>query len=697
MINVDILGYFDEEVISKIDKPNMEFFEIEKLTEGEKFQDVLIISIPTKKGKFRKKGYKSKEVSIINDYLTNGGNVILLYPINQKYFNLMDEFFEQFEFSAVLNEQEKLLHVNPNLVFFEKSKSDKYLPGKKFVKKYVHFLFPHNVETLVEGNHLPVIALKRMQKGNLFLYGLGYNNFWKEDIERIFKYLLLKYEDLMEDVEEDQEFVLKLINQASKFKQNLITKIYSRNYKDKYTIDDVLTIKDDYLRQKIANGLTDQDFYDLFNDLNEKKIESYYIEYKNLFEKYNYQNALYFLNKVMVKFIIKGRITFEKFKKLIENEHLPEEALSLIIYFTKPLSPTDFRNYRFNVNKLIQWNKKVKYLSERKIKDKLYDISEIEEEQYNKWEKIKQKERDKEFQLREQRRIEREKRDQMIKEMEVKKQERIILKEKQQQERTEKEKEKQEILRELRKQKHKQEREEMVKEQKEREKRFQEIKQRKLEEKRKRQIILEEQKKEELAKIEILKQRREELEKEKIEKDLLLKKEIETQDGYMKEVRERLQFRLSEINRRKAERLEKARITREKLSELRKKRYTLIQKQEEIKELIKAEAPTEVKVEIPQETVEPEVEELELIPQIIDSDIEDNEIVDDYILPLMDLLLSPLDTLIEIMDFRQENRKEILYKSDEGETLLYMLELILTPKERIQESLELKTEMEDLY
>jgi len=609
----------------------------------------------------------------------------------------MDEFFEQFEFSAVLNEQEKLLHVNPNLVFFEKSKSDKYLPGKKFVKKYVHFLFPHNVETLVEGNHLPVIALKRMQKGNLFLYGLGYNNFWKEDIERIFKYLLLKYEDLMEDVEEDQEFVLKLINQASKFKQNLITKIYSRNYKDKYTIDDVLTIKDDYLRQKIANGLTDQDFYDLFNDLNEKKIESYYIEYKNLFEKYNYQNALYFLNKVMVKFIIKGRITFEKFKKLIENEHLPEEALSLIIYFTKPLSPTDFRNYRFNVNKLIQWNKKVKYLSERKIKDKLYDISEIEEEQYNKWEKIKQKERDKEFQLREQRRIEREKRDQMIKEMEVKKQERIILKEKQQQERTEKEKEKQEILRELRKQKHKQEREEMVKEQKEREKRFQEIKQRKLEEKRKRQIILEEQKKEELAKIEILKQRREELEKEKIEKDLLLKKEIETQDGYMKEVRERLQFRLSEINRRKAERLEKARITREKLSELRKKRYTLIQKQEEIKELIKAEAPTEVKVEIPQETVEPEVEELELIPQIIDSDIEDNEIVDDYILPLMDLLLSPLDTLIEIMDFRQENRKEILYKSDEGETLLYMLELILTPKERIQESLELKTEMEDLY
>ncbi|MHA1893106.1 MAG: hypothetical protein ACTSX4_01265 [Candidatus Helarchaeota archaeon] len=702
MINVDILGYYDEEKISKLNLLDIEFFEIEKLVEGEKFQDILIVSIPTKKGKIRKKGYKKEEIRIINKYLENGGNVILLYPINKKYFNLMDEFFEILDFSAVLNEEEKLLHVNPNLIFYEKTKDGKFIPGKRFVNKYVHFLFPHKVETIIEGGYSPVVALKRVQRGNLFLYGMGYNNFWKEDVSKIFKYLLLKYEDLIQKLEKDQDYIIETLNHSSKFKQNLILKIYSREFKKTHSIREILSIKNDFLRQKIANSLTDKEFYEHFKSLSENKIENDYLEFKNIFQENNYNNALYYLNKVMVKFIVKHKISFEKFRVLVENNHLPNEALSLIIYFTKPLSLDDFRNYRENVNKLIHWNRKVKYLSEKKIKEKFYEVSRYEDEQLKKWDEIKRREREKEFQIREQRRKEREKRDKMLQEMEREIQEKQKIKEMIQQERLEKEKEKAEKLRQLRIQKIEKERLELLKKQKEREKRFAEIKQKKLAEKRRKQLEIEERMKKEEEKLEILKERRKKLEQQKLEKDFQLKKELENQEAYMKDVRERLKKRLVDIEKRKQERLEKARLSREKLNELKMQRYAkleAIKKAEAQEKLIPKE---EIIVEAPPATqTKPEdVEatlEAELVPHIDEPALTDDEILEEIIFPLINLILSPLYSIIEIIDFRQSNRKEILFKSDEGETLLYLLELFLTPKERILESLELKSEMEDLF
>ncbi|NHI91060.1 MAG: hypothetical protein EAX96_01070 [Candidatus Lokiarchaeota archaeon] len=696
MIKVDILGYYDEKIITKLDNelPDIEFYEIEKLVEGEKFQDILIISIPTKKRKIRKKGFTKEEIKIIQNYLDNGGNVIILFPINEKYFDLMDNFFEPFEFSAVLNNEEKLLHINPNLIFYEKTKNGDFISGKRFVEKYIHFLFPHKVETLIEGDYSPVVALKRIKKGNLFLYGMGYNNFWKEDITKVFNYLLLKYEELMGEIQKDQSFILEIINQASKFKQNLITKIYSRNYKENHSINDILLIENEFLRQKIANGLIDQDFYEYFKDLSEAKIEQEYINFRKIFNEKNYKNALYQLTKVMVKFIIKGKISFERFKLLIEEGYLPEEALSLIIYFNKPLSPDDFRNYRTNINNLIKWNRKVKYLSEKKIKDKFFEISEIEADQTKKWEEIKKKEREKEFEIREERRRERDRRDQILKQMEEKEQEKEQIKEMIQQERLEKEKEKVEKLRQLRIQKYEQERQELLQKQKEREQRFLEIKQRKQEEKKKEQLKIREEREYETEKLEMLKKRREQREKEKLEADLLLKKELEVQDLYLKEVRERLQERLREIDKRKEERLEKQRKSWEKLQELKEKRLLEIETQSKTEITL----PEVKEKKVLQQVVEQKIPaEPKLIPQIEEPIMSNEEVLEQIIFPLIDLALNPLYSLIEIIDLRQENRKELLFRSDEGENLLYILELFLTPKERILESFELKREMEDLF
>ena len=695
MIKVDILGYYDEKTITKLDKElsDIEFYEIEKLVEGEKFQDILIISIPTKKRKIRKKGFQEKEIKIIKDYLENGGNVIILYPINEKYFDLMENFYETFEFTAVLNNEEKLLHINPNLIFYDKMKNGEHVPGKRFVEKYIHFLFPHKVETLIEGAYTPVVALKRVRKGNLFLYGMGYNNFWKEDVTKIFNYLLLRYEELIEDIQENQDYIIDIIDNASKFKQNLISKIYSRNFKKVNSIENILSIENDFLRQKIANSLTDEEFHQHFNELSENKIILDYINFKNAFEKYDYKNAIFQLIKVMVKYIIKGRIPFEKFKELVEDGYLPKEALSLIIYYVKPLSPEDFRNYRTNINNLIKWNRKVKYLSEKKIKDKFFEISEIEADQIKKWEAIKKKEREKEFELREERRKERERRDRLLEQMKEKKEEKKQEKETARQERIEKEKEKAERLRQLRKEKLEQERQTLLEKQKEREKRFQELKRKKQEERRLKQIEDQELKKKELEKLEILKKRREEREKLKLQQELQLKKELEVQDAYMKEVRARLQKRLEEIDKRKEERYEKRRKSLEKLQKLKEQRET---------ELLK-----EIKVEVsePEPVLEPEIKteimedvesEPELVPHIDEPALSNQEILDDLIFPLIDLTLNPLYTLIEIIDLRQENRKDVLFKSDKGENLLYLLELILTPKDRILESVELKREMDGL-
>ncbi|MHA1385996.1 MAG: hypothetical protein ACTSR3_19760, partial [Candidatus Helarchaeota archaeon] len=157
-INIDMIGIFNEEKVAKIKNSKLEFYSINEFVEGEKLQDILIIFLPQKgkKIKIRKKGWKTEEAEFVKKYIQNGGSAIIVFPLEHDYLAKFSAFSQVFNYTTVLNEQKKLLHVNPNLLIFNKNKEGKLTESKRLVDLYIHFLTDMKCEVIMEGNYLPV-------------------------------------------------------------------------------------------------------------------------------------------------------------------------------------------------------------------------------------------------------------------------------------------------------------------------------------------------------------------------------------------------------------------------------------------------------------------------------------------------------------------------------------------------------------
>ena len=51
--------------------------------------------------------------------------MVIIFPLDQDFLEKFLPFGQTFGFSPVLNLKEKLLHVNPNLLFYNKNKQGK--------------------------------------------------------------------------------------------------------------------------------------------------------------------------------------------------------------------------------------------------------------------------------------------------------------------------------------------------------------------------------------------------------------------------------------------------------------------------------------------------------------------------------------------------------------------------------------------
>ncbi|NVM56232.1 MAG: hypothetical protein HWN66_21225, partial [Candidatus Helarchaeota archaeon] len=158
MIKIDIIGDFEEAPDEILENENLELFLIDKISQAEDFQEVLIVYPPKKK--LRWKGYTADEAEILYDYVEKGGILILIPPFNPTYLEKISEIYEKFQVSPVFCSENLLAHINAHMINYGKERK---LP----IKKYTHFLTQEtaSMEVIIEGNYIPIFSFQFLGKG----------------------------------------------------------------------------------------------------------------------------------------------------------------------------------------------------------------------------------------------------------------------------------------------------------------------------------------------------------------------------------------------------------------------------------------------------------------------------------------------------------------------------------------------------
>ncbi|MHC1592234.1 MAG: hypothetical protein ACXQS8_09120, partial [Candidatus Helarchaeales archaeon] len=328
-MNVDIFGLVREDLIQDIEDDEFEFFKLEKLEEGD-IQEMLVLLLPEKKkGKLRKKGYRPEEVAIIRKYLEEGGIVIIIAPMEEKFSSRMLELQEEFEFTPVINEGDKLLHGNINLIYFIRRKDGKYGNVKRHVTRYAHFVTAmEDLEILFEGNYLPVVCIKKIGQGQLVLYGLSEEEFWTRDLKPLSKYLFGELDDLWEQVEDELEF-FEALEKNERIPEDKRSKIYAsmaKNVLRKRSFKDVMNSPNPTFCNIVLDHATIEDVEREFKDVHPKDLTRQYAATYEMAKKIGHEKAIQLLNSFMFKKIEERQIDFDSFDRLLKRALLPEDA-----------------------------------------------------------------------------------------------------------------------------------------------------------------------------------------------------------------------------------------------------------------------------------------------------------------------------------------------------------------------------------
>jgi len=361
MLKIDIIGDFQETLDESIED-NFELYLIDRITRAEDFQEILIVYPPPKK-KFRWKGYSKEEASTLHNYVQQGGILVLIPPYNPLYREKLTEIFEKFQVSPVFCKENLLSHINPHMINYGKE-------GKRPVKMYIHFLIQNkeSTEVIIEGNWIPIFAFQFIGKGVVVLYGLSSKNFWKEDLLSVFKYLKQDYAYFWEKSELTEKQLENVLQFTRKEHHKKIREAFIHTFIKKKRFKDFLEIKDLKLREDLIKNIQDSTIEEEYKDLSGKFIAKKYREHYKLLNK-DYPELLKKIQKFIFSKIVDKTINKKTFNKLYESDMLPPEAAYLLIFYLDPKDPENYKKFKENLSKLIQWNKKEHIFEETFLKD----------------------------------------------------------------------------------------------------------------------------------------------------------------------------------------------------------------------------------------------------------------------------------------------------------------------------------------
>ncbi|MHA1267278.1 MAG: hypothetical protein ACTSRS_18720 [Candidatus Helarchaeota archaeon] len=362
MINIDIVGDFRATSNEILENREIELYLINKISHPSDFQEVLIVYPPPKK-KFRWKAYSPEEAEILQKYVEDGGILVLIPPFNPLYREKLSEIFEKFEISPVFRQENVLAHVNGHMI---NNGVERKLP----LKKFVHFLILHreSLEIIIEGNYQPIYAFLFLGKGAIVLYGLGSKHFWQEDLVSIFKYLQRNYTHFWEKSELTEAQLENVLKITRKKEHQKIRKAFIQTFVQKKHFNDFLEIKDPRLKQSLLKRIPERTISEEFKDLSGKFIVKKYRELYRLLHK-DYPALIKKIQKFLYSKIMDRTINEKSFHKLYETDLLPPEAAYLLIFYLDPEDPENYKKFKDNLSKLIQWNKKEKIFDENYLKE----------------------------------------------------------------------------------------------------------------------------------------------------------------------------------------------------------------------------------------------------------------------------------------------------------------------------------------
>jgi hypothetical protein len=362
MVKIDIVGEFNESIDEILDKGALEISLINQITEPEDFQEILIV-YPPPKGKFRWKEYSREEADILYKYVENGGILVLIPPFNSLYLEKTSAIYEKFQTSPVFCQENLLTHFNAHMINHGKE-------GKRPVKNYIHFLTPEKgtLEVIIEGNWIPIFAFKFIGKGAVVLYGLGSAAFWKEDLQSVFKYLQNDYEFFWDKTELGERELENILKCSRKEIHDKVREEFIRAFARKKRFNQFLEIKNASLREDLLKNIQDSTIEEEFKDFSGKLIEKKYRELYNSLIK-EYPDLIKKIQKFLFKKVMDKTINEKVFNKLYESDLLPPKAAHLVIFYLNPEDPEQYKKYKENLMKLIQWNKEESIFDEDFLKE----------------------------------------------------------------------------------------------------------------------------------------------------------------------------------------------------------------------------------------------------------------------------------------------------------------------------------------
>jgi hypothetical protein len=256
------------------------------------------------------------------------------------------------------------------LKFTSASKLVRFSAEKIPIKQYYHFLTHEtkSFEVIIEGNWIPIFTFKFVGNGTLILYGLGSSNFWQEDLLAIFKYLKQDYAYFWEKIDLSEKRLEDILNCSRKEHHEKIREAFIHTFSQKKNFKDFLEVHDPALKEDLLHNIQLPIIEDEFKNLSGKLMIKKYRELFRLLQK-DYPDLLKRVQKFLYQKIVDKTINEKTFMSLYETDMLPPQAAHLLVFYLDPQNPDNYKKFKENLSKLIEWNKTEHIFEENFLKE----------------------------------------------------------------------------------------------------------------------------------------------------------------------------------------------------------------------------------------------------------------------------------------------------------------------------------------
>jgi hypothetical protein len=306
----------------------------------------------------------------IYSFIAEGGNAIFIIPPNEEDLKSFknSRILELFEIEPQIISRKVLLHKTNHIVNIDENY---YQNNKKAIDKYVHFLtnYKHfdSEEILLEFEYEPVFYVYREGRGNAVFFGLDVDEFKKENVNNLIKYLSGDYSFYWEEINYDTELFKTIYEKADNKKQ--LMKDFIDHFLEHKSFRNILNVKDEDLKTRLLNSIDDEFLMKSFDELTPIQIEKQYRTIFRTLKKKKYNKFIKVAQKYLIKRIGKNKdIPQQIFNRLYDADILPDEASSLIIFYMKPKTDEEIDIFLKNLKSLREWNEYIGILEEQELK-----------------------------------------------------------------------------------------------------------------------------------------------------------------------------------------------------------------------------------------------------------------------------------------------------------------------------------------